>query len=111
MSNRDLKPQDIARKTDQLVHIDPNELPRLPFPYEDWTDPEIEALSEAKRKNRDVSLDGVTNLNVPVPATDEEKEKLVAKFLDGLHKLLSKENNWTRDRKFNPPFPLGNPSR
>lgn len=95
MSNRDLKPQDIARKTDQLVHIDPNELPKLPYPYEDWVDPEIEPLSEAKRKNRDVSLDGVTNLNVPVPATDEEKEKLVAKFLDGLHKLLSKENNWT----------------
>jgi len=95
MSEQRLRPQDIGKKTEQLVHIGPKTLPRLPYPYEDWEDPPIPELSEEKKKQRDVSLDGVTNLAVPMPQTEEQKEELVAKFLVGLRKLFTKENNWT----------------
>lgn len=90
-----LRPKDISKKTDRLVHVDPRKFPKLPYPYEDWEDPAIPELSDAKKAERDVSLDGVSNLVVPLPKTEEEKEEFVARFLVGLRKLLSKENNWT----------------
>ncbi|MBW1870774.1 MAG: (Fe-S)-binding protein, partial [Deltaproteobacteria bacterium] len=41
------------------------------------------------------SLDGIVGVKIPIPKTDQEKEELVQKFLAGLEKLFSKENNWT----------------
>jgi len=90
-----VKIQDISKKTEQFADIDMSKLPKLPFPYQDWVDPPIEELSEKKKAGRDVSLDGVMNVVIPVPETEEGKEEMVAKFLSGLQKLLSKENNWT----------------
>jgi Fe-S oxidoreductase len=94
MSKSVTKIKDISRKSDQLFTLDPKSLPKLPYPYEDWEDPPIPEVSEAKRKGKNLTLDGVLNIAVPEPETEEEKEKLVAKFLEGLKKLLSKENNW-----------------
>jgi Fe-S oxidoreductase len=94
MSNS-IRPRDISRKTERLVQVDSSNFPTLPFPYEDWEDPPIEELSEARKARRDVSLDGVANIDVPVVESDAEKAELVAKFLGGLRKLLSRENNWT----------------
>lgn len=95
MSNRQLRLKDIGRNSKQLLTIDPKSLPRLPYPYENWEDPPLPEISESKRASKDVSLDGVLNVPVPVPSTDEDKERMVASFLDGLRKLLSAENNWT----------------
>jgi len=95
MNDKIIRPKDISKDVDQLVHLDYKKLPKLPYPYEDWEDPQFEPLPEAKRKLRDTSLDGIVNVSVPVPETEEEKERLVAKFLEGLKKLLTKENNWT----------------
>ncbi len=89
-----MKIQDISKKSERLAPIDVSKLPKLPYPYEDWEDPPIEELSEKKRAGRDNSLDGVMNVVVPIPETEEGKEQIVAKFLEGLHKLLTKENNW-----------------
>jgi Fe-S oxidoreductase len=94
MINGRIKVKDISKKTDQLHKIDPGQLPKLPYPYEDWKDSPIPEVSEAKRKGKNLSLDGVLNVPVPEPETEEEKEELVAKFLGGIHKLLSVENNW-----------------
>jgi len=93
--SKHLKVADVGKKTEQLHTIDPKALPKLPYPYEDWEDPEFPVIPEEKRKERDVSLDGVQNLNFPKPKTKEEEEELIAKFLVGLKKLLTKENNWT----------------
>ncbi len=94
-TNAKLRVKDIGKKADPLVNIDMTNLPKLPYPYEDWEDPPIEELSEKKRAGRNVSLDGVMNVVIEEPETEEEKEEMVAKFLVGLRKLLSKENNWT----------------
>lgn len=96
MNNENIKPQDIDRKDlDQLFTLDPSKFPKLPYPYEDWEELPMEELSDAKKKKYDTSLDGAVNLTFPKIETKEEEEELVAKFLAGLHKLFSKENNWT----------------
>ena len=86
--------KDISKKTDQLFTLDLKDIPKLPYPYADWEDPPFPEISEAKRKGKNISLDGVLNITIPEPETEEEKERLVAKFLEGLKKLLSVENNW-----------------
>ncbi len=93
--NKITKIKDFGKKTDRLYTLDPKELPELPYPYHDWEDPPVPEVPEAKAKGKDLSLDGFLNVVVPVPETEEEKEKMVAQFLEGLKKLLSKESNWT----------------
>lgn len=39
-------------------------------------------------------MDGVSASNLPKPQSPQEEQELVEKFLSGLGKLLSKENNW-----------------
>ncbi|UCD17399.1 MAG: (Fe-S)-binding protein [Candidatus Zixiibacteriota bacterium] len=94
MSKPPTRIKDISKRTDQLFTLDTSTLPKLPYPYEDWVDPPIPEVPEVKRAGKDLSLDGVMNVSVPSPDTEEERERLVAKFLEGLRKLLSRENNW-----------------
>jgi Fe-S oxidoreductase len=82
----------------QLVKLHPQDLMKLPAPYDD---PNLEsALTEPKeewKKNYITTLDGYIGINVPVkkPETKEEEDKVVKQFLEGLRKLISKENHWT----------------
>lgn len=94
MTQKQTKIKDLSNNKDQLHVVEPKELPKFPYPYEDWEDPPFPEVSEAKKATKDTSLDGVLNVPVPIPETEEEKEKLVAKFLEGLRKLLSVEDNW-----------------
>jgi len=79
-----------------LVHLDNADLMPLPAPLEDpskdhnWT-----VLSEQIREKYECGLDNTCVLNVPRPKTKGEEDQLVAKFLSGLEKLFSLENNWT----------------
>lgn len=43
----------------------------------------------------DFTLDGFSALGLPKPRTQSEETALVEKFLRGLERLFSKENNWT----------------
>ncbi len=95
MSKRPTKLKDISKNTERLHTILSGDLPPLPYPYEDWEDKPISEIPESKRKGKDISLDGVMNLSVPIPKTEGEKAEMVAKFLSGLRKLLTQENNWT----------------
>ncbi len=79
----------------QLVELDPKDLPRLPHPYEDWTDKPIATLTDEKRSSMQATLDGVIGVRIPVPETEKQKEELVRRFLSGVEKLLSREDNWT----------------
>ncbi len=93
--SKNVGPKDIGKKLDQLFELQSGNLTPLPYPYEDWEEKPFEPLSEVKRQKNETTLDGIMNLNFPIPETEEEKEKIVAGFITGLNKLFTKENNWT----------------
>ena len=86
--------KDFTKDSEQVANLNPEEFIKLPHPYEDWVDPPFRELTDDQKNRLEHSLDGYSSLALPKPQTDEEKEKLVAKFLSGLKKLLSKEDNW-----------------
>jgi len=96
MTKKEIKPDDISRNPDeQLVEISAEDLMPLPIPDEKQDgQPPIPPLTEEQKKAYEDSLDGVSVINIPRPQTKEEEEKLVESFLNGLRKLLEKENNW-----------------
>ncbi len=79
-----------------LIHIENRDLMPLPPPLSDpaqdhgWT-----PLSEQARQKYECALDDTCAVNVPQPKTKQEEDALVAKFLSGLEKLFTRENNWT----------------
>lgn len=77
----------------QLALMDNDHL--MPLPQNVGKVPAIRSLSEEERKKYECSLDGVSALCIPHPTSVNEEEKLVHKFLSGLNKLLSKDDNWT----------------
>lgn len=95
MSNKNIKVKDLGKKTDRVYNLDVKELPKLPYPYDDWEDPEVPPVKDIKAEGKDLSLDGILNVVVPIPESEEKKEELVAQFLNGVRKLLTKEDNWT----------------
>jgi Fe-S oxidoreductase len=79
-----------------LAHLGNQDLMPLPAPLADaakdhnWT-----PLSEQAREKYECLLDDTCAVSIPRPKTKEEEDQLVAKFLSGLDKLFSRENNWT----------------
>lgn len=93
---KDIKIKDISNPNIQLYEPSAENDIKLPPPYDKLEElPGFKKLSENAKKNYDGSLDGVVALNFKVPETEEEEQKLVESFLNGLHKLFTKENNWT----------------
>src|SRR5512139_2642514 len=95
MASRKVKLGEMSTATEEpLVTVTVEDLMPLPPPGEKKeTDPPIPPLSENQRKNYESSLDGVSALMLPRPKNKEEEEKLVARFLSGLNKLLSRDDN------------------
>ena len=56
--------------------------------------PPYSPLSEEQKKRVECGLDGVSALSLPKPKNREEEDKLVERFLVGLRKLLSQNDNW-----------------
>jgi len=67
----------------------------LPHPLEKLQEEITSGLKEEQEKNYEVALDGITACYIPKPQNKEEEEALVQKFLDGLRKLFSAQDNWT----------------
>jgi Fe-S oxidoreductase len=86
--------KDFSKPGKQITNLNPDDFLKLPYPYEDWKDKPISELTDAQKDKYENSLDGLSGIAIPKPETEEEKEELVAKFLSGLRKLLSKEDNW-----------------
>jgi Fe-S oxidoreductase len=86
---------DFSKLDGSLAALNPENFMKLPYPYEDWVDPPIKDLTDDQKNRLEHSLDGLSAIPITKPQTEKEKEELVAKFLAGLKKLLSKENNWT----------------
>jgi Fe-S oxidoreductase len=79
-----------------LVHLDHADLMRLPAPLEDPAqDHHWAPLSAQARERYECGLDDTCAVNIPQPKTKAEEEELVKKFLAGLDKLFTRENNWT----------------
>lgn len=86
---------DFCRPSRQVAVIDPAELIPLPPPYDVIDKAPIRELTEQQRRRMDASLDGVVALGLTPPASPEEEQAFIAKFLAGLEKLFSAEDNWT----------------
>ena len=95
MKPKNIKIKDISNRGGQLTEINPQNLPPLLPPYHTWTEKPVSELIADQKSRIEHSLDGYVGIGIPKPKSTEEEEILVAKFLDGLRKLLSKENNWT----------------
>lgn len=84
--------KDISRKSERLAHVEKNELPALPAPYD--TEPAFRELDPKIHSQLESSLDDTIAIGIPRPASAEQEQDLVGRFLSGLEKLLSKDNNW-----------------
>jgi Fe-S oxidoreductase len=79
-----------------LAHLANEDLKPLPHLFSDplqdhaWT-----PLSDQIKSKYECILDDTCAVNVPQPKTREEENALVAKFISGLEKLFTRENNWT----------------
>lgn len=93
MAKKKVKLTDISKNPNQLHEINLDEL--MPLPFDCGGCEKITPLTDEQKEKWEHSLDGVSALNLPKPQTKEEEEKLVQSFLNGLEKLLSKEDNWT----------------
>ncbi|MBW1897818.1 MAG: (Fe-S)-binding protein, partial [Deltaproteobacteria bacterium] len=60
------------------------------FEEKEWAD-----LPEETKEKWACILDDVNMLQIPKPKTVEEEEELVNKFIVGMRKLFTKEDNWT----------------
>jgi len=95
------KPQDVTIKDlcstcgEQLVQLDIETLPELPHPYEDWDEKEMPQYPNQAENKVVTNLDGTSVLKIKEPETEEEKQEMVEKFLAGVDRLFSKEDNWT----------------
>jgi len=87
-----IKPQDIGKPSERMGHIDSNELLPLPAPYD--VDPPARELDPKTCAQLEVSFDDTLAVGVPKPGTPQEEEAQVRRFIAGLEKLLSRENNW-----------------
>jgi Fe-S oxidoreductase len=87
-----LKINDIGKDCEQLTTVDPDCLMPLPGDMEEgpW-----EKISDDLKEKYACILDDTCVLNIPRPKTKEEEDSLVEKFLSGMKKLFSKDNNWT----------------
>lgn len=88
--------KDISRPAGRLTEIDPARLIPLPPPY-DKVDalPPRKQLSKNALANCDCSLDGFLAAGMTRPKTGAEEQQLIERFIAGLRRLLSSEDNWT----------------
>jgi len=91
---RQTNERDFGRPADQLLELRPEDLMPLPPPM-DGPLPPLKGVNPARRQALETSLDGYSAIGLQKPATKEEEDALVSKFLEGLQKLLSQDDNWS----------------
>ena len=87
--------KDFAGQMPQLSHVELDDLMPLPPPLDDRAaEPAWKELGDEKRARYEASLDDTLILDIPHPESPEEEARLVRKFLEGLTKLFSVDDNW-----------------
>jgi len=88
--------EDLARPAEVFSPVDLAALAPLPPPY-DEVDPAglWKELTAERKAQVDASADGVSALGLRRPADPAEERRLLAGFVAGLRKLLSRSDNWT----------------
>jgi Fe-S oxidoreductase len=92
MTKKRVKIEDISKPSEKLSELRQEDFKPFPVPLDT---PDFPPLSEKAREDFESSLDDTIALSLPKPKTKKEEDELVAKFLSGMEKLFSKENNWT----------------
>jgi Fe-S oxidoreductase len=90
--SKKLRVEDISENNEKLTTVAVEDLKPIPLDFEDA---EWGKLPKELTQNYCCILDDVQVLPIPKPKTKEEEEELVNKFLSGMRKLFTKENNWT----------------
>lgn len=92
MKMDDITFNDLATEEGQLTTVDVSTLKKLPVDYRTY---EWKPYTDAQKQEFCCILDDMNVLQIPVPKTPEEEEEMVNRFIDGVRKLFSPDNNWT----------------
>ena len=93
---RRVKIEDISKPSPTLSELRKEDFKPLPPPFEQAeSTPAFPPLGEKVRERCEATLDDTVALCIPKSANKQEEDELVLKFLSGLQKLFTKENNWT----------------
>jgi len=91
-----LKPSDIGKHPDvPLVTLTGADIMPLPYPCDDMDSIGPGKLTEHQQQQYEHNLDGIVAVGVPRPRSKAEEDELVQRFLAGLRKLFTREDNWT----------------
>ncbi len=87
--------EDISKADGQWTQVENEDLMPLPPPFDKpGSESEWRELSDDARAKYECGLDNTIILNLPKPKTKEEEAELVKKFLSGLARLFTEEDNW-----------------
>jgi Fe-S oxidoreductase len=87
--------KDVGKVGRQLITLESADLMPLPGSVATEAEPLIGPLTENQKERFDASLDGVVALGLPKPKTKADEDAFVSRFLGGVEKLLSAQDNWT----------------
>ncbi len=93
MKEKDLRPKELGRPAEQLVHLD--QLMPLSFPYDQpGMETDFPAVKPEWQEKYCTSLDGCVAIDTLTrPKTEEEEKEFIQQFLSGLGKVFSDANN------------------
>jgi len=95
VTKKRIKIEDISVPSEKLSELRKEDFKPLPRPFEDpGSTPDFKPLSESAREQYESSLDDTIAVSIPKPRSKEEENELIEKFLSGLQKLFTRENNW-----------------
>jgi Fe-S oxidoreductase len=78
-----------------LANITGKDLMPLPYPCSDFNHPGTGKLTEDQQSRYETGFDGTIAAAIPKPQSKAEEDELCERFLTGLRKLFTPENNWT----------------
>ncbi len=91
-TNKMIKITDVGKDNDKLTSVALDDL--MPIPA-DFEEKEWDEISEEIKEKYICILDDVNILPIPKPVSKKDEEELVNKFINGMRKLFTKEDNWT----------------
>jgi len=94
--NHRIKVEDFGKESKKLAELNPEDFKPLPAPYDNPENiPPFKPYDAKYEELLETTLDDTIAISLPIPKTKEEEQELVRKFLSGMQKLFTKENNWT----------------